>query len=176
MNSRLVIKHTFVALALSAFFSTTPTFAQSTEASAINTRLSSLAKSVVNARKEIRKGFAQLQARSSTTSATATVIGQNTPDNSYHAMDFYDGRTASTVMQHNVDGLTLALRILEGGVKVEERILKFNFEGRSADQKEADTLVLKTCVDMFLRAADKQSSFFIQVSPDPKLGIMCATN
>lgn len=184
MNTRLALKHTFFALALGALFCTSPASAQTTEgASSISNRIASLARSVVNARKEmfqtrkdILKVLAQLQADTSNATASGPVIGNNTPSTSYVAIDFYDGRTASTVMQHNSDGLTLALRVLEGGKKVEEKIITFNFEGRSADQKEADTLVLKTCLDMFLRAADKQSSFYIQVNPDPKLGIMCATN
>lgn len=176
MNTRLVFKHTFFALALGAIFTTAPAFAQTSDSATVNNRLASLAKSLVNARKELKQGFAQLQARQSTITTTEPAIGNNTPNNTYQAIDFYDGRTASTVMQHNAEGITLALRVLEGGKKVEEKVLKFNFQGRSADQKEADTLVLKTCLDMFLRAADKQSSFFIQINQDPTLGIMCATN
>jgi hypothetical protein len=183
MNTRLVLKHTFFALALGALFCTSPASAQTTETSTISTRLASLAKSVVHARKEVlqtRKDilqvFARLEASRSTATAGGPVIGNNTPNTSYESIDFYDGRTASPVMQHNVDGLTLALRVMESGKMAQEKVLKFTFEGRSADQKEADTLVLKTCLDLFLRAADKQSTFFIQVNPDPKLGIMCATN
>lgn len=176
MDTRSALKHTFFALALTALFSSTPSFAQSTEASSINTRLASLAKSLVNARKEMRKGFAELRATSSTSNATAPAIGNNTPSTSYEAIDFYDGRKASPVLQHNSDGLTLALRVYEAGAKVEEKIIKFNFDSRSADQKEADTLVLKTCLDMFLRAEERQGSFFIMTNPDPKLGILCSVS
>ena len=175
MKSKLVLKQAFFAFAITALFSTTPAFAQSTEAATLSTRLSSLAKSLVNARKEMRQGFAQLQARTGTTTIVGPVIGNNTPGSSYRAIDFYSGRKGSPTIQHNIDGITLALRVYEGSAKVDEVLLKFNFEGRSADQKEADTFVLKSCLDLFLRAADKESTFFVQTNPDPKVGVLCAT-
>ena len=106
-----------------------------------------------------------------------TVIGSNKPSPAYMAFDFYPGVRAEAVVQHKNTGVFVVFRTLEGSKLLLEYKLDFSFEGRSADQKSADAMMISACLTHFHRAADAANggSFYIYPSSDDKLGLLCSS-
>lgn len=110
-------------------------------------------------------------------SSSQAVIGSNKPFPSYITFDFYPGVRAEAVVQHKNTGVFIVFRTLEGSKILFEYKLDFSFEGRSADQKSADAMMITACLNHFHRAADAANggSFYIYPSSDDKLGLLCSS-
>lgn len=112
-----------------------------------------------------------------TSVSTQSVIGLNKPASNYLTFDFYPGVRGEAIVQHKDTGIMVWFRTAEGSKTLNEYKLGFSFEGRSADQKTADAMMLNACLTHFNRVSDAPNggSFYLYPSADNNTGLLCSS-